>query len=603
MSPQSLHGPQSLLILNPDEFAEELKTYSDANGFPFAVCTSKDDLLDRLLRWWEIPLPIFILENLDWRMREMSSLSNSLPAYDVVQYLIENKNIPKGISFLSFETREKVWKKGGGNQLLASIFDFISLPTHPSKIKDFPSQPISPVKRVFIKDYLMRNNAYLDKLRHELRFVTGKEKLNRVALMTIVDKLSHCLIEHNLPAFPCLIKLQEVHEETPDERIISLANQLQLCVERTFPNDTYHSKREERIEDRSLVLVEDNEEELLTLKKLFMPFFKTIEEFQNGDSAINYIRNSPQNIAAVIADIELIENKKFWQPYQGIEVLEEAIKHPEILTIGLSRLSTWARRTLEESLEISILFKSPRQVWPEYISPEYIIDKFVELQHSVNVKQKVENQNEQKPAPRPGKIMQMPDPGNSKINISYFAGDLSPFIQTQIKSLKESIQWGKNREHFRITNSSINTPRDFGRELLNQNPTILHMRGWRHANDDTDWIYLADLKNHHHKKMKVENVANMLKLFSNSLRCIILENCYSTKASKLIGKYIPFVIKLNSSESNVSPFLFEENFYDAIASGRSIPWAYNYALVNLEDNPSNLNDVQLDQYPTPPTQP
>jgi hypothetical protein len=96
-----------------------------------------------------------------------------------------------------------------------------------------------------------------------------------------------------------------------------------------------------------------------------------------------------------------------------------------------------------------------------------------------------------------------------------------------------------------------------------------------------DGIFLEDI-NGEPKLVKTDALANLFKLFSKQVNCVILNACYSNIQAQAISQYINCVIGMRSAIEDRSAIQFAIGFYDAIGAGRSTEDAFEFGRNAIE---------------------
>ncbi len=120
---------------------------------------------------------------------------------------------------------------------------------------------------------------------------------------------------------------------------------------------------------------------------------------------------------------------------------------------------------------------------------------------------------------------------------------------------------------------------DLQGHLLRENPDVLHFSG--HGSTASSIV----LENAQGKAFDVDPqaLADLMKLFSSELKCVVLNCCYSDAQAAAIAKHIPFVIGCNDSVGDTAALTFSYAFYRALSHGRSFQDAFDLGIneINL----------------------
>lgn len=90
-------------------------------------------------------------------------------------------------------------------------------------------------------------------------------------------------------------------------------------------------------------------------------------------------------------------------------------------------------------------------------------------------------------------------------------------------------------------------------------------------------------------------LANLFKLFTQEVECVILNGCYSANQATVIAQHIPYVIGMSDAISDKAAIEFAVGFYKALGAGRSIEFAYDLGCnaIQMQGIPEHLTPVLL----------
>jgi predicted phosphodiesterase len=134
--------------------------------------------------------------------------------------------------------------------------------------------------------------------------------------------------------------------------------------------------------------------------------------------------------------------------------------------------------------------------------------------------------------------------------------------------------------------------RDLSRALLEFEPQIIHfighgIQGGLLIEDDIGSPHL----------LKREALSSLFKLFMDSVECVIecvfFNACYAEVQADAIAPYVNYIIGTGGRINDKTAVVFATNFYEALANGRSIEFAYKYAFnaVNLYDLKGDFDPI------------
>jgi hypothetical protein len=143
-------------------------------------------------------------------------------------------------------------------------------------------------------------------------------------------------------------------------------------------------------------------------------------------------------------------------------------------------------------------------------------------------------------------------------------------LDEEARDIDEGLRRAKHREQFNLEQRWAVRPRDIQRAMLDINPQIVHFSGHGVYNEG---LVLED-ETGQAKTVSESALAGLFQLFSDRVECVVLNACYSEIQAKAIAQHIPYVIGINQSISDRAAIEFTVGFYDALAAGRSVEFAY-----------------------------
>ena len=151
-------------------------------------------------------------------------------------------------------------------------------------------------------------------------------------------------------------------------------------------------------------------------------------------------------------------------------------------------------------------------------------------------------------------------------------------IDEEVRKIDEGLRLSQHRDKFELITKLAVRVKDLRRYLLDESPHIVHFSG--HGEGEEGLVFEDD--NGNMKLVDGDALANLFKLFSDSIECIVLNACYSNSQSESIVKHIPSVIGMNNKMPDDAAIEFSVAFYDALGAGRTIDFAYELGKSAIE---------------------
>ena len=166
-------------------------------------------------------------------------------------------------------------------------------------------------------------------------------------------------------------------------------------------------------------------------------------------------------------------------------------------------------------------------------------------------------------------------------------------LEQEARDISDGLLRARHRDRFKFEQRWAVRPRDIQLALLECNPQIVHFAGHRKQDkileqketitqefatetetEQEEGLVFEDDTGHIHL-IPANALADLFKLFSEQVNCVLLNGCYTEEQAKVIAQHIPYVIGMKQSITDKAALDFALGFYDALGSGRSMEFAYN----------------------------
>ncbi|NJK31006.1 MAG: CHAT domain-containing protein [Deltaproteobacteria bacterium] len=129
-------------------------------------------------------------------------------------------------------------------------------------------------------------------------------------------------------------------------------------------------------------------------------------------------------------------------------------------------------------------------------------------------------------------------------------------------------------------------PQDLRRALLDHKPTYVHFCGHGNGHDG------IALEGH---LVRAGALADLFKLFSAHIKCVVLNACYSAVQALAIANHIDFVVGMEQEVGDDAAIEFSAAFYDALGSGNTVEFAFDLGCnaIQLAGIPEHLTPKLL----------
>jgi len=151
-------------------------------------------------------------------------------------------------------------------------------------------------------------------------------------------------------------------------------------------------------------------------------------------------------------------------------------------------------------------------------------------------------------------------------------------LEQELRDISEGLHRLQHHEQFRMEQRLAVRPRDIQRAILDIEPQIIHFSG--DGMGDQGLLFVDEVGNA--KPIAGEALAALFSLFSDHVRCVVLNGCYSLIQGQAIAQHIPGVIGIHQAMGNKAATEFAVSFYESVGSGRSIELAYKLGCSALQ---------------------
>ncbi|MEC4818338.1 MAG: 5'-methylthioadenosine/S-adenosylhomocysteine nucleosidase, partial [Scytonema sp. PMC 1069.18] len=145
-------------------------------------------------------------------------------------------------------------------------------------------------------------------------------------------------------------------------------------------------------------------------------------------------------------------------------------------------------------------------------------------------------------------------------------------LDEEIRDIEAGLRLAKNRYRFVINQKWTVRSTDLRRAILDFNPQIIHFSG--HGTQSGE-VALED-ETGQVKPVDEDAFTRLFQLFTEEIKCVVLNACYSEVQAEAIAQHIDYVIGTSKELSESVATQFAVAFYDASGSGESVERAYQF---------------------------
>lgn len=147
----------------------------------------------------------------------------------------------------------------------------------------------------------------------------------------------------------------------------------------------------------------------------------------------------------------------------------------------------------------------------------------------------------------------------------------------EVRQITKAIRQAKNGSMFELAQAWAVRIEDLQESLLFHEPDIVHFSGHGHA----DELY-AETEGGDVDPIPPRGLAALFQIFSKTIRCVILNACYSGQQAIVLAEHIDCVIGMTHEVTDRAAITFAGSFYAALASGKSVKDAFALGCNQLE---------------------
>ncbi len=145
-------------------------------------------------------------------------------------------------------------------------------------------------------------------------------------------------------------------------------------------------------------------------------------------------------------------------------------------------------------------------------------------------------------------------------------------LNEELREIKSGLRRATAREQFLIESAEAAQYRDIRRSIMDFKPQIVHFCG--HGEGENGLVFedgtgKANL-------VDGETLAGLFELFTEHVKCVVLNACYSEFQAQAITQHIDYVIGMSQAIGDRAAIEFAVGFYDGLGAGRSFEDAYKF---------------------------
>lgn len=140
-------------------------------------------------------------------------------------------------------------------------------------------------------------------------------------------------------------------------------------------------------------------------------------------------------------------------------------------------------------------------------------------------------------------------------------------LDEEIRLLTSRVRRGRYRELFEIHIAPALRATDLPTVLLEHRPDIVHFSG--HGSKEGE-LYFVEDRDLTTQPVSAEALRRVFESFQDSIKCVVLNACFSAIQAEAIASSIPFVVGMSREVTDAVAIAFAAGFYEAISFGKNL---------------------------------
>ncbi len=162
-------------------------------------------------------------------------------------------------------------------------------------------------------------------------------------------------------------------------------------------------------------------------------------------------------------------------------------------------------------------------------------------------------------------------------------------LGAEIREIKAALQRSRHRDKWEIESNQAATVDDLRRAVLDLRPAVVHFAGHGHG---PGGLCFENTRGNTHSA-DAKPLAKLFHHFKDSLKCVVLNACYSDEQAEVIRQEIDNVIGMRAAVDDDAAIGFSVAFYDALFAGTDFRTAFDLACTALDLKKMPDSDVPI----------
>jgi len=158
----------------------------------------------------------------------------------------------------------------------------------------------------------------------------------------------------------------------------------------------------------------------------------------------------------------------------------------------------------------------------------------------------------------------------------------------EMRKVKERLKLSRHPDGYRIEFCPAARWDDVSQALLDYDPQVVHFSG----HGDSDGNLLLEKDGGGVALTTPEGLARLFGLHRSTIRCVIVNACYSEKLARALASAIDHVVGMRSQIGDEAAIGFSVGFYTGLFAGQPVPAAFERGLAHIQGSETTKLEYQ-----------
>jgi hypothetical protein len=163
----------------------------------------------------------------------------------------------------------------------------------------------------------------------------------------------------------------------------------------------------------------------------------------------------------------------------------------------------------------------------------------------------------------------------------------------ELRKVKDGLSAATQRDKFKLESESAVKVSTITKAMQVQMPEIVHFSGHGLGGKTGKAGLFVENDTGQSVLFPTEGLDMLFELFKDSVKCVVLNACYSKEHAKAISRHGIYVVGMDEEIGDVAAVNFSVGFYQSIGEGKDFKFAFKIALINISTNLSDAHRPEL----------